>query len=70
MGKTGHTSAPRGKRVRLKLKDGRVIFGKFMAKEHGWVTLDVDGDICRYWMGECIGLTIWKQSFNIKQHAI
>lgn len=58
--KTGHTSCQRGKRVRLKMKNGDVIFGKFLEKQHGWIVLDKG----KYWQGDAIGLTIWKKSFD------
>ena len=38
--KTPHTSAPRGKRVALRFRDGRVVVGKFLDRQSKFIILD------------------------------
>lgn len=58
--RTGHTSCRRGKKVRLKMKNGKMIYGIFWEKIGKWIYLKVDGKIEKYDAGLCFGLVIWK----------
>jgi hypothetical protein len=56
----GHTSCRPGKKVRLKLRDGTYIFGKFKDHVGKWIYIEVDGKVKKWSDGEVFGLVIWK----------
>lgn len=61
--RVGHRSCWPGKRVRMKLTDGTVLFGRFLEKKGEWITLEVNGEKKRYWAGKVQGLQIYKKQF-------
>lgn len=58
--RTGHTSCRRGKKVRLKMKSGEMIYGVFWEKVGKYIYLKVNGELQKFDAGNCIGLVIWK----------
>lgn len=56
MVKCPHTSCPRGKRVRVVLRDGTIIDDRFLERTAKFVVFDSH----RFRVGEIKSLTIWR----------